>query len=123
VPAELVPDDLWERIAPLLPAPPERRHRYPGRLRVSDRTALAGVLYVLRTGVAWRDVPAAVVGCSGVTVWRRLRDWTEAGVWPRLHTALLAELRRADLLDMDDCAIDGSHIRALKGGPTSAPHP
>jgi transposase len=123
VPAELVPDDLWERIAPLLPAPPERRHRYPGRLRVSDRTALAGVLYVLRTGVAWRDVPAAVVGCSGVTAWRRLRDWTEAGVWPRLHTALLAELRRADLLDMDDCAIDGSHIRALKGGPTSAPHP
>jgi transposase len=84
---------------------------------------LAGVLYVLRTGVAWRDVPAAVVGCSGVTAWRRLRDWTEAGVWPRLHTALLAELRRADLLDMDDCAIDGSHIRALKGGTTSAPRP
>ena len=107
----------------MLPAPPERRHRYPGRLRVSDRTALAAVLYVLRTGVAWRDVPAAVVGCSGVTAWRRLRDWTEAGVWPRLHTALLAELRRADLLDMDDCAIDGSHIRALKGGTTSAPHP
>lgn len=77
---------------------------------------------MLRTGVAWRDVPAEAVGCSGVTAWRRLRDWTEAGVWPRLHAALLSELRRADLLDLDDCAVDGSHVRALKGGTTSAPH-
>lgn len=114
---DLVPDDLWEQVAPLLPAAPERRHRFPGRLRVPDRTALAAVLYVLRTGVAWRDVPAETVGCSGVTAWRRLRDWTEAGVWPRLHAVLLAELRRADLLDLDDCAVDGSHVRALKGGP------
>ncbi|WP_435812234.1 transposase [Streptomyces olivaceoviridis] len=49
---DLVPDDLWERVAPLLPPAPERRRRYSGRLRVPDRTALAGVLYVLRTGVA-----------------------------------------------------------------------
>lgn len=74
---------------------------------------------MLRKGVAWRDVPASVVGCSGVTAWRRLRDWTEAGVWPRLHTELLAELRKTGLLEMDDCAIDGSHVRALKGGTTS----
>lgn len=84
---------------------------------------MAGILYVLRTGAAWRDVPAQTVGCSGVTAWRRLRDWTEAGVWPRLHTALLAELRSADLLDLDDCAVDGSHVRALKGGIMSAPRP
>lgn len=80
-------------------------------------------MYVLRTGVAWRDVPAEIVGCSGVTAWRRLRDWTEAGVWPRLHAALLTELRRADLLCLDDCAVDGSHVRALKGGIKSAPRP
>jgi transposase len=121
--ADLVPDDLWDRVAPLLPPPPERRHRHPGRLRVPDRTALADVLFVLRTGVAWRDVPAETVGCFGVTAWRRLRDWTEAGVWPRLHAALLTELRRADLLDLDDCSVDGSPVRALKGGTTSAPHP
>nr|AHE38693.1 Transposase [Streptomyces sp. FR1] len=114
--ADLVPDDLWERVAPLLPLAPERRRRYPGRLRVPDRAALAGVMYVLRTGVAWRDVPAETVGCAGATAWRRLRDWTEAGVWPRLHAALLTELRRADLLDLDDCSVDGSHVRALKGG-------
>jgi transposase len=46
--ADLVPDDLWERVAPLLPPAPERRRRYPGRLRVPDRVALAGVMYVLR---------------------------------------------------------------------------
>ncbi|MDQ1042037.1 transposase [Streptomyces sp. V4I2] len=90
-------------------------------MRVPDRVALAGVMYVLRTGVAWRDVPAETVGCSGVTAWRRLRDWTEAGVWPHLHAALLTELRRAGLLDLDDCAVDGSHVRALKGGITPGP--
>ncbi|MFE4216224.1 IS5 family transposase [Streptomyces sp. NPDC056844] len=121
--ADLVPDDLWERVAPLLPSAPERRRRHPGRLRVPDRAALAGVMFVLRTGVAWRDVPAETVGCSGVTAWRRLRDWTEAGVWPRLHAALLAELRRADLLGLDDCAVDGSHVRALKRGDHVGPSP
>jgi len=79
-------------------------------------------MYVLRTGVAWRDVPTESVGCSGVTAWRRLRDWTEAGVWPRLHAALLIELRRGGL-ELDDCSVDGSHVRALKGGILSAPHP
>ncbi|MFF8996238.1 IS5 family transposase [Streptomyces sp. NPDC014983] len=121
--ADLVPDDLWERVAPLLPPAPERRLRCPGRLRVPDRAALAGIMCVLRTGVAWRDVPSEAVGCSGVTAWRRLRDWTEADVWPRLHTALLTELRRADLVDLDGCAVDCSHVRALKGGIMSAPRP
>ncbi|KUM78214.1 transposase [Streptomyces curacoi] len=79
-------------------------------------------MYVLRTGIAWRDVPTETVGCSGVTARRRLRDWTEAGVWPLLHAMLLTELRRAGLLGLDDCAADGSHIRALKGGITSVPH-
>ncbi|MFV5998386.1 transposase [Streptomyces sp. NPDC056231] len=65
--ADLVPDDLWERVPPLLSPIPERHHRYSGRLRVPDRRALAGDMYVLRTGVAWRDVPAETVGCSGVT--------------------------------------------------------
>ncbi|MFI1523950.1 IS5 family transposase [Kitasatospora cineracea] len=114
---------MWERVAPLLPPAPERRHRHPGRLRVPGRAALAGIIYVLRTGVAWRDVPAQAVGCSGVTPWRRLWDWTEAGVWPRLHTALLTELRRADLLELDDCAVDGSHVRALNGGDRVGPSP
>jgi transposase len=118
VTADLVPDDLSERVAPLLPDRPPRRHRYPGRLRADDRAALRGIVYVLCKGVSCRDVPEEQVGCSGVTAWRRLRDWTEAGVWPQLHEVLLAELRAAGLLDMGDTAIDGSHVRAFKGGLT-----
>lgn len=112
--ADLVPDDLWGRVGPLMPPAPERCHWYPGRLRVPDRTALAGILFVLRTGVAWRGVPAETVGCSGVTAWRRLRAWTEDGVWPRLHAALLTELRRTALLDLDWTDPTSGHS---KGGP------
>ncbi|MCW2530566.1 MAG: hypothetical protein JWP62_136 [Blastococcus sp.] len=78
-------------------------------------------MFVLKTGIAWNQLPTGLVGCSGVTCWRRLRDWTEAGVWPALHELLLAELRASDRLDLDRCAVDGSHIRALEGGTTSAP--
>ncbi|MET7345931.1 transposase, partial [Streptomyces sp. NPDC087866] len=77
---DLVPHDLWERIAPLLPPRPPRRHRYPGRLPADDRAALRGIVYVLRKNVSWRDVPAERTGCSGVTAWRRLPDWTGDGV-------------------------------------------
>jgi transposase len=73
---------------------------------------------VLCKGVSRRDVPTEQIGRSGVTAWRRLRDRTEAGVWPQLHEVLLAELRAAGLLEIDDAAIDGSHVRALKGGLT-----
>ncbi|MEU5459623.1 IS5 family transposase [Streptomyces globisporus] len=120
---DLVPDDLWARFAPILPPPPQRRNQHPGRRRTDDRIALAGILFVLRTGAAWRDVPRKEIGCPGVTAWRRLRDWTEAGVWPRLHAAILAELRKAGLLEMDDCAIDGSHVRSLKGRAHTGPSP
>jgi transposase len=83
------------RVVPLLPPAPERRRRHPGRLRVPDRVALTGVTYVLRTGAAWRDVPTESVSCSGVTAWHRLRGWTEAGVRPRLHAALLSSQAKA----------------------------
>jgi transposase len=116
---DLVPDSLWERVAPLLPARPPRRRRFPGRRPVDDRLALAGIVYVLKTGITWNQLPAEVVGCSGVTCWRRLRDWTEAGVWPALHELLLAELRAAGLLDLDRMSVDASHVHALKGGTTS----
>lgn len=77
---------------------------------------------MLRTGITWNQLPASAVGCSGVTCWRRVRDWTEAGVWSALHEVLLAELRAAGLLDLDRCAVDASHVHALKGGTTSARH-
>src|SRR3954453_16679425 len=117
---ELVPDGLWERIAPLLPPPKPRRSRYPGRRPIEDQAALAGIVFVLKTGLTWNQLPASLSGCSGGTCWRRLRDWTEAGVWPALHAQLLDQLRALGELDLDRCAVEGSHIPPLKGGTTSA---
>ena len=86
----IVDDELWALIEPLLPPPKPRRLKYPGRKPVPDRAALTGILFVLRTGIRWRDLPAEM-GCgSGVSCWRRLRDWQQAGVWP-LMAQLLAE--------------------------------
>ena len=115
-PPWVVPDELWERIEPLLPKV-ERRYRYPGRKRLDDRTVLSGILFVLYTGIAWEFLPQELGFGSGMTAWRRLRDWQQAGVWQRLHEALLAELNAAGALDWSRAVIDSSHVRALKGGP------
>jgi transposase len=110
----LVSDGLWARVEPLLPRV-ERRYRYPGRKRVPDRQALTGILFVLKTGMPWEDLPQEM-GCgSGMTCWRRLRDWNEAGVWERLHQVLLDELQDAGELDWSRAVVDSSHVRA-KGG-------
>jgi len=106
---------LWERIAPLLPQV-ERNPRYPGRPRLDDRKALNGI----HTGIPWEFLPRELGYGSGMTCWRRLRDWSDAGVWQRLHELLLAELRGADALDLSRAVIDSSHLRALKGGPKPA---
>jgi transposase len=90
---ELVPDGLWEGIAPLLPPPKPRRYRHPGRRLIDDRAALAGIVFVLKTGIAWNQLPTSVVGCSGVTCWRRLRDWT-AEAKLRITAGLFRTVRR-----------------------------
>ena len=117
----LVSDGLWERLEPLLPVV-QRRYRYPGRKRVPDRAALTGILFVLKTGIPWEHLPQEM-GCgSGMTCWRRLRDWNEAGVWERLHLLLLDELQDAEQLDWSRAAVDSSHVRAKGGAPRPAPH-
>jgi len=112
----LVPDCLWFEVQPLLP--PERPKLLGGRPRVSDRACLRGIVYVLRTGMPWRFVPAEL-GCgSGVTCWRRLRDWTRAGVWPRIHEKLLDRLGRAGGIDASLAVMDSASVRAVSGGRT-----
>lgn len=118
-----MPESLWRRVEPLLPARPPRRSRYPGRLPVDDRVALAGIVFVLKTGISWRELPREVLGCSEVTCWRRLRDWTEAGVFDAVHKLLLDQLRALDQLDLDVAVVDGAHVRALKGGKRRALRP
>ena len=115
----IVSDELWERIEPLLPRA-ERRYRNPGRKRLDDRKALCGILFVLYTGIRWEWLPNELGFGCGMTCWRRLRDWNNAGVWQRLHEVLLAELRAAGKLDLSRAVVDSSHVRALKGGPKLA---
>jgi len=87
---ELVTDELWEAIEPLLPPEPPKPRG--GRPRVPDRAALAGIIFVLKSGIPWEMLPKEM-GCgSGSTCWRRLRDWQEAGVWRELHRVLLDRL-------------------------------
>ena len=109
----LVSDELWDLIAPLLP--PERPKPQGGRPRVSDRAALTGILFVLQSGIPWEMLPLEM-GCgSGVTCWRRLRDWQEAGVWARLHQVLLDRLGCADQIDWSRACLD-SRLVPAKGG-------
>src|ERR1700757_5136338 len=109
----LLTNELWHRIQPLLPRPKPRRFRYPGRKPIEDRKALTGILFVLKTGIPWEDLPQEM-GCgSGMTCWRRLRDWNKAGVWQRLHEQLLAELNEADEIDWSRAAVDSRSLRSL----------
>jgi len=112
----LIDDALWRRIEPLLPKPPRRRWKTMGRPRIPDRAALTGILFVLRSGIPWQMLPTEM-GCgSGSTCWRRLVRWQRAGVWRRLHTVLLAELRQRGQLDLTRALVDSASVRALRGG-------
>ncbi len=94
---QVLTDELWARLQPLIPIP-ARRYRFPGRRRTDNRAALEGILFVVRTGIAWNHLPTAAFGVSGATCWRRLKEWHDAGAWQRLHELLLAELRAAGRL-------------------------
>jgi transposase len=118
----LVSDALWERIEPLLPSPP-RRFRYPGRKRLDPRKVLTGIIFVLKTGIPWEELPQEM-GCGcGMSCWNYLQAWQRAGVWQRLHELLLAELQEADRIDWSRAAVDSTHARALGGGEKTGKNP
>jgi transposase len=100
-------------VEPLLPEGPPKPKG--GRPRVPDRDALREIVFVLRSGLPWEMLPCEVFGCSGMTCWRRLRDWQEAGVWDRLHRAPLERLHRAGEVDWCRAAFDGQSIAAKRG--------
>lgn len=118
----LVSDELWARLEPLIPkreSPTERG----GRPRISDRQALTGIIFVLISGIPWEMLPQEMDCGSGMTCWRRLRDWQAAGVWNRLHEVLLAELRAADRIDWSRAVVDSGSVRAVGGGEKTGPNP
>lgn len=115
---ELVSDDLWEICDPIIPR--LKKSRKGGRPPVGNREALTGILFVLRTGIAWEDLPKEM-GCGcGMTCWRRLVAWQKAGVWDKLHHILLEELQKADRIDWSRAIVDSAALKAVMGGKKPA---
>lgn len=119
----LVSDELWAMVEPLLPRRRRRARWRGGRPRVDDRAVFTGIVFVLKSGIPWTMLPREL-GCgSGVTCWRRLRDWQAAGVWRRLHQVLLDQLGSADRIDWSRAVVDSQTVAAKRGakrpGPTA----
>ena len=111
----LLSDRLWKIIEPVLP--PEPPKPKGGRPRIPDRNVLTGIIFVLRSGIPWEMLPKEM-GCgSGMTCWRRLQEWQKAGVWHKIHQALLDRLGEADLIDWTRASLDSASVPAPGGDP------
>src|SRR3989337_2100131 len=118
---ELVSNELWQIVKPLLPTePPNARG---GRPRIPDRAVLSGIIFVLKSGIPWRMLPKEMGFGSGVTCWRQLRDWHKAGVWRRLHRALLDRLGRSGKVDWSSASLDSASVPAKRGAKRSGQTP
>jgi len=116
----IVTDELWAVVEPLIPKhTPSPKGGQPPK---SDRLCLTGILFVLKTGIAWEDFPHEM-GCSGMTLWNRLHAWRKAGVWKKLHKVLLARLNEADQIDWSRATVDSASVRAVRGGKKPVPAP
>jgi transposase len=120
---DLLPEELWALVAPLLPAPPRPPdggwHR-----TISDRACLAAIVFMARTSTPWRLLPARELGCgSPATVWRRLTQWANAGVFDQLHLQVLDRLGEQGQLDWSRVSVDTMSVRARRGGTTWAQLP
>ena len=112
----ILDENLWTLIEPMLPPPKPRRFRHPGRKPITNRQALTGIIFVLRTGIPWELLPREM-GCgSGVSCWRRLRDWEAAGIWQKIHARHLDQLRHNDEIDLSIVTADSGTVRAVGAG-------
>jgi len=111
----MLTDEQWEKIEPLIPPRPPRPKG--GRPPVDDRPCLEGILWILKTGARWRDLPAQYPDPS--TCWRRLRDWHEAGVLKDMWRAFLSELDEQGVLDWEESFVDATFVPAKKGARQS----
>jgi transposase len=116
----LLPDQLWQRVQPLLPAPPS--HARGGAPRtVPDRACMAAIVFMARTSTPWALLPVGEFGCGSVTTcWRRFAEWAHAGVFERLHEVLLDELGEAGALDWSRVCVDSFALRPVRGDQVGA---
>ena len=117
---QLLPDELWQEVEPLLPPPPGPSSK-GGRPPVDNRKALTGILFVNRTGIPWQALPTEAFGVSGSSCWRRFDEWTAAGIWPQLHRRLLNRLGKAGGVNLGRVVVDSQSVRAKRGAHTPAP--
>nr|WP_203932555.1 IS5 family transposase [Virgisporangium ochraceum] len=116
------PDDFWQVAQPLIPVPPPRPQG-GGTPRASDRAVLAAIVYMVQAGCSWRTLPAAMFGTSRATVHRRFGEWTNAGLWERLHAAFLTRLNVVSEIDWSRAMVDSIAVRAEKRGNATGPNP
>ena len=103
-------------------APPTSLERAMTRLGVGKgQRYRRSRVFVLRSGVPWEMLPQQLGYGSGMTCWRRLRDWQEAGIWQLIHFVLLDWLARSEKIDWSRAIVDGSSIRAVFGGLRQVP--
>lgn len=95
----IIDDALWGRIAPLVAPFSKTKGTRGGRAPVSDRAAMTGILFVLRTGIRWNALPPEVGAGSGISCWRRLRYWQSMGIWGALQDVLRESLREEAPID------------------------
>ena len=110
---KLLPDGLWNQISHLFPV--RKRSPKGGRPPVENRTVLTAILFVLKTGIAWEDLPQEL-GCSYKTCKRRLAEWVAQGVWQQVHELLLAKLNEVGQIDWSRALLDSSTVKAPLGG-------
>ncbi|WP_143809136.1 IS5 family transposase [Paraburkholderia susongensis] len=117
-----ISNELWAALEPSFPVfkPSPRGGR---RRKVDERAVLNGILYVLQTGIPWEDLPQEPGFGSGMTCWRRLRDWQAAGVWDKLHLAMFRRLRQHDQIDWGRASLDAPSVAKPPGGQETGPNP
>ena len=106
---------LWEKIYPMLPV--YERSPKGGRPRCDDKFAFFGIVFVLRSGCRWQDLPREYG--SPTTVWRRFATWQKLEIWQKIWDLVLFEFEKAGGIDKSETIADATFIRAKKGGPKS----